>query len=558
VDRDGANPTTAARLPGCDGTALTVEPGTPLTVEPRAASDLDAARAVIRPSVSRRALWVEGVSVVALAGMVFVVHPVGFILHHPYWADEGWVALLSKAPLSQYVSLSSITPIGWLLLLRWSPFGRDGLRMVPLLFAGGSVAMAYLVVRNLPWKTASAARFAGLVSAALVLLAPIALVRNDLKQYTSDAFFALVVVALAGSVEANPSRRTLARLVCGAVVAIFFSTTSAFVTGAVFGGLVVAALSSRSTRWIRDVLVAGATTFALFALYFKAVILPHDNPAVRAYWRSYYLHGNLHHVFAVAWHRLGRLSPNLLAPEGVLVALFALGVIFIAGLGRRALAIAAPLLWLEMIIAGDQQRYPFLDQRTSHFLILFSLTVVGVGVSGVIIAVASRRRVVGVLLTIGVAIVVWYQASPCIDSHSIPNEDVRSQAVYVAHHRTAGDVVLVSLESTYAFAYYWPGAKTVYYVDHTGQIGNGYYPRVSNVTNVVYATGRTTQGTTDAMRAALALAARGGGPRRIWLIRSHLGKLEIRAWADTFRTLALQPHKMNVGPEALLFVTTTR
>src|SRR5258708_3419474 len=73
--------------------------------------------------------WIETAAVAALAAIVFIVHPYGYIVSHPYWIDESWVALLSKAPL-RYIGSSSSTPIGWLLIVRWAPFGRDRLRIV--------------------------------------------------------------------------------------------------------------------------------------------------------------------------------------------------------------------------------------------------------------------------------------------------------------------------------------------------------------------------------------------------------------------------------------------
>ncbi|MDQ1447351.1 MAG: hypothetical protein QOC79_322, partial [Actinomycetota bacterium] len=164
--------------------------------------------------------WLEALAVVALASAVFVVHPFGYVMHHPYWADEAWVAVLSKAPLTQWTSLSSSTPIGWLLAVRLAPVGRDGLRIVPLLFSAGVVVMAYVVARGLPWRKVSVARFAGAVAGAVVLLAPISLMRNDLKQYTADAFFTLVLVALACRVEARPGRRSLTYLVIGSAFSI--------------------------------------------------------------------------------------------------------------------------------------------------------------------------------------------------------------------------------------------------------------------------------------------------------------------------------------------------
>ena len=504
--------------------------------------------------VRRPGVWIETAAVAVLAAAVFVVHPYGYMTTHPYWIDESWVALLSKAPL-RVIGSSSSTPIGWLLLVRWAPVGRDQLRIVPLLFVCGDVVMAYVVARSLPWKTPTAARFAGTVAGVLVLLAPMSVVRNDLKQYTSDAFFALVIIALACRYEAEPSRRRLVHLVLGAVVSVAFSTVAAFVSAAVFSSLVIVTLASRATNVLRDISVAAvATAFALGG-YFLVLIIPHSSASLRGYWRGYYLDGGPFHEITVTWHRLSHLAPNFAMPEIAIVALLVLGTIFIAGLGRKAIALAIPLLWIEMMILATLERYPFLDQRTSQFLVITSLTVIAVGVAGLIISLASRSRILAVVLTLVVAGGFWRGAEPHIRSHgAIQNEDVRSQVQYVVQHRHDGDVIVVSLESVYAFGYYWPGAKNAYFVDHTGTNATGYTTRVTNLADVVYADGRMTQNTTDAMRQAIALAKEPGGTDRIWLVRTHLGGTEKRAWNNTYATFALHPQPIRVGSESLTLI----
>ena len=307
----------------------------------------------------------------------------------------------------------------------------------------------------------------------------------------------------------------------GAVVSVAFSTVAAFVSAAVFSSLVIVTLVSRATNVLRDISVAAvATAFALGG-YFLVLIIPHSSASLRGYWRGYYLDGGPFHEITVTWHRLSHLAPNFAMPEIAIVALLVLGTIFIAGLGRKAVALAIPLLWIEMMILATLQRYPFLDQRTSQFLVITSLTVIAVGVAGLIISLASRSRILAVVLTLVVAVGFWRGAEPHIRSHgAIQNEDVRSQVRYVVQHRHDGDVIVVSLESVYAFGYYWPGAKNAYFVDHTGTNATGYTTRVTNLDDLVYADGRMTPNTTDAMRQAIALGE-GAGWDRSHLARSH-------------------------------------
>ena len=43
--------------------------------------------------------WFDTAIVVAVAVATVLVHPVHLMLSHPYWLDEAWVAVLTKAPL---------------------------------------------------------------------------------------------------------------------------------------------------------------------------------------------------------------------------------------------------------------------------------------------------------------------------------------------------------------------------------------------------------------------------------------------------------------------------
>jgi hypothetical protein len=91
----------------------------------------------------------------------------------------------------------------------------------------------------------------------MVMLAPLSLVRNDLKQYTCDAFCALVVLTVAVVVDRAPGR-PLWWFTVAALAVLPFSSTSAFVTVAAFAGLLGSALIARDGRRAIEVLVNGA------------------------------------------------------------------------------------------------------------------------------------------------------------------------------------------------------------------------------------------------------------------------------------------------------------
>src|SRR3954452_2439045 len=131
----------------------------------------------------------DGILAIGAGVMVVFVHDLKFWLSIPYWLDEAWVVDSVRAPLSLVPRLAATTPLGWILLLRLVPHGGlERQRLVPLIFAGLAVSAAYLLGREL-----GLTRFtAGLATATAALLSPAMLIRNDLKQYTAEAFGSIV------------------------------------------------------------------------------------------------------------------------------------------------------------------------------------------------------------------------------------------------------------------------------------------------------------------------------------------------------------------------------
>ena len=100
----------------------------------------------------------ELLAVLVLGLLVLVVHDVGYLLRHPFWTDESWVAVTTRFPLSQLPATTSSTPIGWSALLRVVTVGRTQTgRLLPLAFAGVSVGPGTAATTS-PWLPGSAVR----------------------------------------------------------------------------------------------------------------------------------------------------------------------------------------------------------------------------------------------------------------------------------------------------------------------------------------------------------------------------------------------------------------
>ncbi len=291
--------------------------------------------------------------------------------------------------------------------------------------------------------------------------------------------------------------------------------------------------------------------------YLAVVVFGHDNRALHDYWRPYYLSHGLNSL-AQAWQRFEQLRFALAMPALVFVAMIIAGVVVLARSGRPSTSLIVPILWIEMFAAGVGGRYPFLDRRTSHFLLVVSLVVGAIGVAGIVVAVTARSRLFAAALVAALAVGFGYGVQPYVRIHPITDEDVRSQVLYAARHYERGDVVVVSYQSDWGFTYYWPGADRRYFADHSGRSSNGFFVRLVDGPVTVYADGSSSRDTTTAMRDGLARARSAEASGRIWIVRTYVNDAERRAWANTFSTLKLTPTVLSVGVEPLLLVSRPR
>jgi hypothetical protein len=506
--------------------------------------------------------WYDAAVVVTVTVATIFLHPFRVALRHPFWLDEAWVAVLTKAPLTRLPGLSSSAPVGFVALLRLVPgSGLQRGRLVVLAFSALTVAATYVLVRSLGWRQRWIARLAALVAALVVMLAPLSLIRNDLKQYTCDAFCAVVLLAVGAWAERRSTRGSLVWFGVASVLTAPFSSTALFVSVAVFAGLLASAAINRARRRVAEVLVAGAATGVALGGYFFAVVAPNLKPKLRAYWNTLYLNGSLPHMAHLSWSRLVRLDPALAMPAWVFVVLFVFGVVVLARLRVWALAVAMPLLWLEMALMGGLERYPFLDLRTSHFLLVPSLVVVALGAIGVVEVVRRLAARLGVrvgwgaagVVAVALAVPFGFGLANSIGQLHIPAEDVRTETRAVAANVHPRDVIVVSISADFGFSYYWPRGHLRFYANDSGQ---GFRTEVAGL-DAIYVPDRTGAGILTSMREAVARWKAAGRGSRIYIVRSHLTAEEGVAWRQAFEQLGLTPRVVRVGIDPLLVVDPT-
>jgi hypothetical protein len=483
---------------------------------------------------------------VAVGLCVLAVHDVPYLLRHSFWVDEAWVAETVRARIGLTPSLASSTPLGWTFLLRLVPFGGpERLRLVPLGFAALAAATGYLFGRELrltPFVT-------GILTGAAALLSPAMLVRDDLKQYTAEAFACLVLWLLVARIENEWRLWRLITIAATASVGMLFANTVIFVGVAAMASLALECLVTRHYRRLAEVAAASAGMLVVSLAIYLTLVRPQITHNLVTYWAPFYMPTrSASAALSFVNLELHRLAPYMGFPLVVDAVLALAGIAALIWLRRFALAAMFPIMLAIAIAASAAREYPFGDLRTSTFWLVMVpvLMAVGMAAAGRLAARIDRRAP---LVVAAVALAVWVPVTDTyIRSHPIPNEDVHSEVTYLDAHFRPGDVVIVSYGASFGFAYYYPQAPSF----PVGDGPNGHVVAYPQLPWMVVMTARRAVDIANALAAARAkIAAESAGARgRIWIVRSHQTRTEIRAWrrdlaGDRVRTI-------HVGPDPIL------
>ena len=504
---------------------------------------------------------------IALAGGVAIttlaVRDLRQIYCVPFWGDEAWVADSTKVAIGKLPWITSSTPIGWTFLLRLVPRigSAERLRLVPLVFSVATALAAFVFGRVLFGRERHLATLLSLA----VLIAPISLAFVYLKQYTADAFFAVLVIGLMASLEDAWSTQRLIVLGGFVSVALFFSHAAVFVAAAVYGCLFVRQLQQHSWRRAGAVVSVGTMTVIVGGLLYVFVIHPDLNYQLKHFWDAYYL--STYHGPALASFVLGRWrSVAHLSGLGSPVALLIGVAVSTFGLVRRGFVALAMIPWSLVAISsvvGALRLYPYLDDRTSTFLTTTLVLFATVGIAYVIswitavtrpVAGSSVRGPLVSLTLIAVVLVVLVRAAlPFLPARVKPIEDVRDQIRWVEAYKRPGDVVLVNFPSNWGFAYY-SHVRGLRFV-RTSIISTGFIAVVPPTSDFLLMDSRSPAGIAAALSRARSRQALHPGAT-LWVIRTHMNAVEQQGWDRALkgvpaRRLVFDGDSLLVVPPAL-------
>jgi hypothetical protein len=221
------------------------------------------------------------------------------------------------------------------------------------------------------------------------------LIRDDLKQYTSEAWAALVIMVLVARIENQWSTRRLVAVGGFSVGALLVSNTGVFVGVAGLLAVGLQCLVERQYRRLGAVAAVLASTLATGAAYYAVVLRPHVTSPLQAFWTANYIPRDRGFTGAIqfVWSATAHLGSYVAFPGFVLDA-----VLVIAGMAalvaRRRLALAAmvPLVYAVVVGASGLRRYPLGDVRTSTFWLVLCSALAAAGLADVVHRMSVRLR----------------------------------------------------------------------------------------------------------------------------------------------------------------------
>ncbi len=376
------------------------------------------------------------------------------------WTDEAWVALavLKDTPAAVLAAGQSTPPL--YLLGVWAVvqvFGASEavLRSLSLAMGLAVVALFWPLARRL---APPGAAWLGL---AWVAVSPVLVYfSKELKQYSGDAMFAVLMALLAERLKERPTAGRLAWLAGAGVVGLGFSHPLVFVLPVVAG---TAALSlPRVWRaWLGGVgLLWGLAFLAYHELYFR----PQLHPQLIAYWAQDFpdLTGVIPFLVWLGG-ALGRYFHYFFGDWAAWWAamLLLLGLGCLVRQGRVSLLgyLVGPLLLA--LAAAALHRYPFMGHYNGSRLMLFSAPFlylgVAMGVASLLAWLGKRQR----LLAGGVALALLLSLNPLKlvqeNLHpSVNRSQVQPLLKILAREADPRDYVYVYYYATNSFKYYLP------------------------------------------------------------------------------------------------------
>ncbi len=387
-----------------------------------------------------------------------------YLADRSLWHDEANLALnlvnRTFGGLTQPLDYEQGAPIGFLLIEKsiLVLLGNKDyiLRLFPLISGLLALYLIYLVARRYFGTTGLFAVLVFAISWSLIYYS------SELKQYSSDALFALLLIYLAFRCFDKRERfEDFLLLGVTGLIAIWTSHPSAFILAGIGLTLIFDKLNRKAYTPLAWTLGLGVLwTSALAAVYFVSLRYLTANSFLQDYWR---------HAFMPLppWSNLDWFGKTYLSLMGaslgfdslyLVILCSALGLIGVVSLSYRNRNIAMVILlpFGLALIAAALQEYP-LDDRFMLFLVPLFILLMAEGLSQIYLSLQKSSGTMAVIFFACIALLtLWMPVYDGYRKFLAPpmGEDIKPVLQYVVENQSPNDLVYVEHGARPAFAYY--------------------------------------------------------------------------------------------------------
>ncbi len=392
-----------------------------------------------------------------------------YIANRSLWADEAALAmnLVNRTfqGLTQTLDYNQGAPIGFLFIEKFAMTilgNRDYiLRLFPLLSGIAACLLFYMIAKSF-LKNNVAILFALLVFA---ISWPLIYYSSELKQYSSDAMFGLLLIYLSlRCFSGKASLRDFILFGIVSIIALWTAYPSAFVLAAIGVALALEEFLSKDYRRLAWAVGLGLTwTIALGTVYLVSVRHLLQSDYLMSYWQHSFLPvppWSDPDWFSKSYlSLLTTISPSLDRWYLALICSLVIVVgIFSWLLRDRISALLVLLPFVMASIASAMQRYP-LRGRFTLFLVPFAILLMAEGLGRIYSLFNKWNRIPAVAVSAALALaLLWVPLSGINGKFRVPpmGQDIKPVMDYVSKNRAQGDIVYVYHSARNAFVYYAP------------------------------------------------------------------------------------------------------
>ncbi len=388
-----------------------------------------------------------------------------YFVNRSLWVDEAMLAFnivnRTFSGLTLPLDYNQGAPIGFLFIEKIIilTLGNHDyiLRLFPIFSGVLSVYLIYLIAKE---HFGNPGMFAVLLFS---ISASITYYSSELKQYSSDVMFALLLTYLATlCLKQEAKIRSFILLGIVGVIAIWISHPSAFILAGIGLILLVEKILKKAyfqLPWVLGIgMMWGITFLTTYALSLRYLM---SNKKLNNYWQGHFM--PLPPWDYLEWYKsvftslLPDISRNL-NQTYLVEGCFVLILIGIVSLFLRSRKIAFLMIspFLMASIASAMQRYP-LSGRFIHFLIPFVVLLLAEGLGRIYSICAGINRKAALLVYGLLALIIlWGPVTSASRNALTPpmGEDIKPVLAYIQEHMQEKDVIYVHKGSIVPFLYY--------------------------------------------------------------------------------------------------------